>query len=150
MRKIGILALTAAAIFSVGTVSANAFDDYRNGGLVGGIDFFGQTIGNGLASVGNGLGTGAGGDGYGSYSNYGAGYGYNTHGTPIYNYRQSNYVGYPESQYMVVTGRSAATGGFGRYCSTPIKTCMLYEPSMMGNSCSCKVEASRSHGSVTP
>jgi len=163
MRHIRLLALSTAAILAAGTVSAEAFERYRYGefgdGLFGENDFFGQALGNGLASIG--LATS--GIGY-SYSNgypfYGATYGYNTYATPIYYPQPPAYV-YTKvdygmnstsmpSRYLVVTGRSAAIGGFGRYCSTPVKTCMLYEPSMMGGGCSCKVEGGRSRGNVTP
>jgi len=165
MRHIGALALSAAAIITAGTVSAEAFDRYRDGGLgVGffdGIDFFGQTVGYDLAGAGLAV-SGAGYRYSDGYPYYGSTYGYNTYAAPTYYYyaRQPAYIyassGYAmngtamPSRYLVVTGRSAAIGGFGRYCSTPIKSCMLYEPSMMGNGCSCKVQGGRSHGSVTP
>jgi hypothetical protein len=50
----------------------------------------------------------------------------------------------------LVTGRSVATGQMGKMCSTPVKTCELYQASWIGNSCSCKVSSGRSRGSVAP
>lgn len=50
----------------------------------------------------------------------------------------------------LVTGRSVATGEMGKMCSTPVKSCELYQASWIGNGCSCKVTGGRSRGSVTP
>jgi hypothetical protein len=50
----------------------------------------------------------------------------------------------------VQTGRSVATGEFGRYCATPVKSCELLHASMVGGGCSCRVADGRAHGHVTP
>jgi len=51
-------------------------------------------------------------------------------------------------------GRSAvssnASGGFGQFCTTPVKSCQLNSPSALGGGCSCKVSGDRSRGQVTP
>ena len=50
----------------------------------------------------------------------------------------------------VVTGRSAATGQLGNYCTTPVTSCVLDRAFFVGRSCSCKVPGGRVRGSVTP
>jgi len=45
---------------------------------------------------------------------------------------------------------NAASGGFGQYCTTPVKSCQLNSPSALGGGCSCKVAGGRSRGQVTP
>ena len=50
----------------------------------------------------------------------------------------------------LVTGRSVATGGMGKMCSTPVKACELYHASYIGNGCSCRVTGGRSRGTVSP
>ncbi len=50
----------------------------------------------------------------------------------------------------LVTGRSVATLQMGNYCMTPVKTCLLYQDSWVGNGCSCRVPSGRARGSVTP
>ncbi len=104
-------------------------------GFSGSSDFFGQTLG-GVASVATGLATPGLGYGYGNSPYYGSGYRYNSYGMSSYGYARPYYVGTSGTLYPVVTGRSAAIDGFGKYCATPIKTCLLYEPSVLGNGCS--------------
>jgi hypothetical protein len=50
----------------------------------------------------------------------------------------------------LVTGRSVATGGMGKMCSTPVKACELYHASYIGNGCSCRITGGRSRGTVSP
>lgn len=75
---------------------------------------------------------------YNSY--YGTGYGYGYRVVPRYAYGTA----------PVVTGRSVAATGSGMHCATPVKTCLLYSASFVGNGCSCKVTGGRARGSVTP
>lgn len=58
--------------------------------------------------------------------------------------------GYAAGPAPVVTARSAATGGLGMHCSTPVKICVLRQASYLGGGCSCKVTGGPAHGSVTP
>ena len=62
---------------------------------------------------------------------YGYGYPYD------YGYGYPGY-GYPAAATAapLVTGRSVATGQMGNYCTTPVKTCQLYNASYIGNGCS--------------
>ena len=76
------------------------------------------------------------------YWGYGYDYPYYGYNYPYYRY---NYAAAP-----LVTGRSVATGQTGNYCSTPVKTCLLYSASWVGNGCSCRVPGGRARGSVTP
>jgi hypothetical protein len=50
----------------------------------------------------------------------------------------------------LITRRSVAIGQMGKMCSTPVKSCELYQASYVGNGCSCKVTGGRSRGTVTP
>jgi hypothetical protein len=52
----------------------------------------------------------------------------------------------------LMTGRSVAIGNvqMGNYCTTPAKTCLLYNESWVGNGCSCRIPGGRARGSVTP
>jgi hypothetical protein len=50
----------------------------------------------------------------------------------------------------LITGRSVAIGQMGKMCSTPVKSCELYQASYVGNGCSCKVTGGRSRGTVIP
>ena len=72
---------------------------------------------------------------------YGYGYGY-----PYYN-------GYGYGTGLaalatapLMTGRSVAASG--DYCATPVKTCLLYHSSWIGNGCSCKVYHGYARGTV--
>jgi hypothetical protein len=47
------------------------------------------------------------------------------------------------------TGRSVATEAMGNSCTTPVKACQLYNPSVIGNGCSCKAGGGRARGTVT-
>jgi hypothetical protein len=76
------------------------------------------------------------------YWGYGYDYPYFGYNYPYYRY---NYAAAP-----LVTGRSVATGQTGNHCSTPVKTCLLYSASWVGNGCSCRVPGGRARGSVTP
>jgi hypothetical protein len=120
---------------------------------------FGRGAGLGLAAAGAGYGLSYayGGYGYGAYDYPGYAYGYGDTGygysDPAYAYADGgdgvNYADAP--QYSPLrTGRSAAYGGLGRYCTTSVKTCALYEPSPVGAECSCKVPGGRAPGDVTP
>ena len=46
----------------------------------------------------------------------------------------------------LMTGRSVAASG--DYCATPVKTCLLYHSSWVGNGCSCKVYDGYARGTV--
>jgi len=177
MRHIGVLAVSAVAILAAGTLSAEAFGGHGHGG---GRGYGGFGAGLGLAAIGAasayGYGNGYGYGGWGGYpgyaygdSGYGngaygypgaAGYAYSSYGAPNYSNGDSGFgnsgfgldFASPSPQYSpgLTTGRSAAYGGLGKYCSTPVKSCLLYEPSSMGAGCSCKVSGGRARGNVTP
>ena len=51
----------------------------------------------------------------------------------------------------LITGRSVAIGNvqMGNYCTTTVKTCLLYNESWVGNGCSCRIPGGRARGSVT-
>ncbi|WP_084144068.1 hypothetical protein [Methylocapsa acidiphila] len=49
----------------------------------------------------------------------------------------------------LMTGRSVAVGGYGNYCATDMKTCLLYDTAYLGTGCSCKVPGGRARGLVT-
>ncbi len=51
---------------------------------------------------------------------------------------------------VVVTGQNGVTEGIGIHCSTPAKTCVLRQASVLGAGCSCKATGGLSRGSVTP
>jgi hypothetical protein len=153
MKNMRILALTAVAILVAGTMTAEAFERYSYGEFRGGLaenDFFGQPMGNDLP----GPSIGSASPGYksaDSYPFYGPIFGSST---PTDTHAQTRTYLYSSTttpnRSLVVTARSAAIGGFGRFCSTPIKSCLLYEPSMMGIRCSCKMQGGHSYGNVTP
>jgi len=96
----------------------------------------------GLAGLGLGLGLAGLDYGY-DYPGYGYGYGY-----PGYAYGYG-YPGYGYAAAPLVTGRSMAIGGMGGYCSTPVRTCELYQASFIGNGCSCRVVGGHARGVVT-
>jgi hypothetical protein len=100
----------------------------------------------GYAGLGLGLGLGYGLSAwdYGYPYDYAYGYGY------PYDYGSG--YGYPAAATAapLVTGRSVATGQMGNYCTTPVKTCQLYNASYIGNGCSCRVSGGRSRGTVFP
>ena len=79
------------------------------------------------------------------YPDYGYGYGY---GNPGYA-SGYGYPGYGYAAAPLVTGRSVAIGGMGGYCSTPVRTCELYQASYIGNGCSCRVVGGHARGVVT-
>jgi hypothetical protein len=43
---------------------------------------------------------------------------------------------------------AAADYSYGNYCSTDVKTCLLYGPAVTGVDCSCRVPGGRAYGSV--
>ncbi len=96
----------------------------------------------GLAGLGLGLGL-AGLDYSSDYPYYGYGYSYPGYASGY------GYPGYGYAAAPLVTGRSVAIGGMGGYCSTPVKTCELYQASYLGNGCSCRVPGGHARGSVT-
>lgn len=53
------------------------------------------------------------------------------------------YPAYPV--YPAYEAMPAAAGGM---CSTPVKTCALYEPAPLGIGCSCRVSGGRARGTV--
>ena len=74
---------------------------------------------------------------------YGYGYGYG--------YPYNNGYGYGTglaalATAPLMTGRSVAASG--DYCATPVKTCLLYHSSWVGNGCSCKVNDGYARGTV--
>jgi hypothetical protein len=100
--------------------------------------------GLGLAGLGAGWGLN---NAWANYPYYSYGYGYPYNNNYGYGY------GYPyagATTAPLVTGRSVATGQMGNYCTTPAKTCLLYQESWVGNGCSCRVPGGRARGSVTP
>jgi len=108
---------------------------------------FGVHGGWGGGLVGLGLGYGlAGGWDYPYYDYYDFPYG----GYAPYPYSYAPGYAYVAPAAPVVTGRSVATGGTGDFCSTPVKTCQLIQPSYVGGGCSCRVPGGRARGSVTP
>jgi hypothetical protein len=112
------------------------------------------------AGLGLGYDLGAWGNGYPydygyGYPDYAYGYGYPYgygFGYPSYDYS----YGYPAtgssgyySAAPLVTGRSAATGQLGSYCTNSVKACELHHPSYVGGSCSCRVPGGHARGFVT-
>jgi hypothetical protein len=112
---------------------------WHGGGWHGGGWNGGWGVGAGLVGLGIGAGLASGAYGYpydyGYYPGYATDYG--------------SYPGYATTAPLV-TGRSVATGGIGEFCSTPVKTCQLIQPSYVGAGCSCRVPGGRASGSVTP
>ncbi len=105
----------------------------------------------GWGLAGLGLGLGLAGLDYGSdYPYYGYGYPGYASGYSYPGYASGyGYPGYGYAAAPLVTGRSVAIGGMGGYCSTPVKTCELYQASYIGNGCSCRVPGGHARGSVT-
>jgi hypothetical protein len=101
--------------------------------------------GGGLVGLGLGYGL-AGGWDYPYYDYYDFPYG----GYAPYPYSYAPGYAYVAPAAPLVTGRSVATGGIGDFCSTPVKTCQLIQPSYVGGGCSCRVPGGRARGSVTP
>ncbi len=60
-----------------------------------------------------------------------------------YPYYEPYYPAYPV--YPAYGAAPAAAGGM---CSTPVKTCTLYEPAPLGVGCSCRVPGGRARGVV--
>lgn len=115
--------------------------------------------GGGGWGLGTGLGLAAAASPWwgGNYANYGYG------NYPYYGYGSGYPYGYSAATAApvcaaaattapLVTGRSVATGQveMGNYCTTPARTCLLYNESWVGNGCSCRVPGGRARGSVTP
>ena len=69
----------------------------------------------------------------------------------VYGYPYNNGYGYGTglaalATAPLMTGRSVAASG--DYCATPVKTCLLYHSSWVGNGCSCKVYDGYARGTV--
>jgi hypothetical protein len=85
--------------------------------------------------------------GYGRYGLAGAAavagaYGWRYGERPYWGYGRYGYGG-PVTEPLVA---GEAVGG--DYCATPVKTCLLYEPGVLGTGCSCKVSGGRARGVV--
>ena len=90
---------------------------------------------------------------YGYSYPYGYGYpyaGYYGGYDPGYAYAPGFYTTQPQiaTTAPLVTGRSVATGGVGDFCTTPVKTCLLYHSAYLGDGCSCRVAGGHARGSV--
>ena len=92
---------------------------------------------------------------YGWHHGYYRHYGWNRWHGPYYGYGYGypNYNGYGYGAGLaglatapLMTGRSVAASG--DYCATPVKTCLLYHSSWVGNGCSCKVYDGYARGTV--
>jgi hypothetical protein len=162
MKRLGVLVATAAlgaALLASGPAEARWGGGGFHGGGWGGHGFAGGWGhggwghggwghrgwgygGWGLAGLGLGLGLAGLDYGY-DYPGYGYGYGY-----PGYAYGY-DYPSYSYPATPLVTGRSVAVGGTGGYCTTPVKTCELYQASYIGNGCSCRVVGGHARGVVT-
>jgi len=113
----------------------------------------GRRFGYGLAGVGLGYGLGYGwgpgwGWGYDDYA-YSDPYFYGGYNDYAYDPDYAGGVSYAGAP-VIQTGRSVVSGSLGKYCTTPVKSCLLYNPSNLGAGCSCKVSGGRSRGQVTP
>ena len=168
MKRLGVLMAAAAlgaALLASGPAEARWGGGGFHGGGWGGHGFaggwghggWGRGYGGwgygGWGLAGLGLGLGLAGLDYGSdYPYYGYGYGYPGYASG-YSYpgyaSGYSYPGYGYAAAPLVTGRSVAIGGMGGYCSTPVKTCELYQASYIGNGCSCRVPGGHARGSVT-
>jgi len=156
MRHIGVVAVSVAAILAAGTLSAEAY--YRGG-------FHRAGWGGGFHRAGWGGGFHRGWHGgwrtagwHGGWRRagiVGAGLGY---GVAYPGYVPDQNVGVSVAEAPILpgldlltttTGRSAAVGGFGAFCTTPIKSCTLYQPAAMGAGCTCRVRG-LAQGTVTP
>jgi hypothetical protein len=163
MRRFG--ALVIAAVVGVALISSGPALAFRagqgrgggwhgagwhgagwHGGGWGGSGWGGGGWGYGLA----GLGLGAGLAGLAGGSDYGYPYDY-AYGYPGYGYSGYGY-GYAPGTAAVtaplVTGRSVAVDAYGNYCTTPVKTCLLYHSAYLGDGCSCRVPGGHARGSV--
>jgi len=69
---------------------------------------------------------------------YGYGYGY-----PYYGYGAAAGLA-----TLAATPLPASGNYSGNYCATPEKTCLLYEPGVLGTGCSCKVPGGRARGTI--
>jgi hypothetical protein len=81
---------------------------------------------------------------------YGYGYGY-----PYYGYGLGTGVAALATAPLALAGAATAPPMTGRsvaasgdYCATPVKTCLLYHSSWVGNGCSCKVYDGYARGTV--
>jgi hypothetical protein len=86
--------------------------------------------------------------GYGSPYNNSYGYGYNGYGlgTGVAALATAPLALAGAAAAPLMTGRSVAESG--NYCATPVKTCLLYHSSWVGNGCSCKVYDGYARGTV--
>ena len=156
MKRFGILMATAAlgaALMASGPAAAFRGGwhgggwhggGWRGAGWHGGWNRgYGWNNGWGWGGLGLGLGLAGLGYGYGYPNDYAYGYGYP--------YGYGNGYGYGSGLAAVataplITGRSVAVGG--NYCATPVKTCLLYHTSWVGNGCSCTVYGGHARGTV--
>lgn len=82
-----------------------------------------------------------------SYPSYGYRY-------PSYDYSYNDYsyddYSYPSSYYSYSYPVYAApvANEIGGYCATPVRTCALMVPSIVGNGCSCSIPGGRARGTV--
>lgn len=76
-------------------------------------------------------------------------YGWNRGWSPRRDYGYG--YGYPSYGYGSAAGLAtlpASENYSGNYCATPEKTCLLYEPGVLGTGCSCKVPGGHARGTV--
>ena len=57
--------------------------------------------------------------------------------------------GYPYGGYGSVYDEPDV-GETGAYCATPVRTCLLINPSYVGGGCSCRITGGRARGAVVP
>lgn len=74
----------------------------------------------------------------------GAGLGYPYFGDHDHDYAYD--PGYQTGSYAQAP--AAGDYSYGNYCSTDVKTCLLYGPAATGVNCSCRVPGGRAYGSV--
>src|SRR5208283_4094117 len=146
MKRLGVL-MAAAALGAALLASGPAEARWGGGGFHGG-GWGGHGFAGGWGHGGwghGGWGWGHRGWGYGGWGLAGLGLGLGLAGLD-YGY---DYPGYGYAAAPLVTGRSMAIGGMGGYCSTPVRTCELYQASFIGNGCSCRVVGGHARGVVT-
>jgi hypothetical protein len=157
MKRSGAFAIAAALLGALAISSpASAFGGgHGGGGFHGGGWHGGGWHGGGWHGGWHGGGWNGGWGGWGlgaGLVGLGLGYGLasDAYGYP---YDYGYYPGYAPgvaTTAPLVTGRSVAVGNVGDFCSTPVKTCQLIQPSYVGGGCSCRVPGGRARGSVTP
>jgi hypothetical protein len=88
-------------------------------------------------------------NGYWGYP-WGAGLGVVGLGLWNWGYGGEDYPGYYEGGYGNGDYTAVPSGGIGLYCQTPVRTCLLINPSDVGSGCSCHVPGGRARGVVVP